>query len=167
MNKATPNNRGIFITVEGSDGSGKGTQSKLLTDRLEKMGYDIAKFDFPQYEEPSSYFLKEYLNGNYGTGKEVGPYTASLFFALDRYQASFKIREALDAGKIVITNRFTGSNMAHQGTKFANVEERRGYFIWLDNLEFQMLGIPRPDYNFVLNVPAEIAQKLVDQKGRA
>lgn len=157
--------RGIFITVEGSDGAGKGTQAKLLVDRLINEGYDVAQFDFPQYEQESSYFVREYLNGKFGTGAEVGPYTASLFFALDRYEASFKIREALDAGKVVITNRFTGSNMAHQGTKFAHPEERRGYFIWLDNLEFQMLGIPRPDFNFVLSVPAEIAQQLVDQKG--
>ncbi len=156
--------RGIFLTIEGTDGSGKGTQSTLLVERLEKLGYDVAKFDFPQYDEQSSYFVKEYLNGRFGTGDEIGPYTGSLFFALDRYQASFKIREALNAGKIVVANRFTGSNMAHQGTKFANAEERRGYFIWLDNLEFQMLGIPRPDYNFVLRVPADIAQQLVDLK---
>lgn len=158
--------KGIFITIEGTDGSGKGTQSQLLTERLEKLGYDVAKFDFPQYQEPSSYFVREYLNGRFGTGDEIGPYTASLFFALDRYQAAFKIREALAQGKIVVANRFTGSNMAHQGTRFANAEERRGYFIWLDNLEFQMLGIPRPDYNFVLRVPAEIAQGLVDKKGK-
>lgn len=165
MSKQTAPDRGIFITIEGTDGSGKGTQATLLVERLVKEGYDVAQFDFPQYDQESSYFVREYLNGNFGTADEIGPYTASLFFALDRYEASFKIREALDAGKVVIANRFTGSNMAHQGTKFGNVEERRGYFIWLDNLEFQMLQIPRPDYNFVLRVPAEIAQQLVDQKG--
>lgn len=159
------NSRGIFITIEGTDGSGKGTQSELLVERLEKLGYDVAKFDFPQYNEESSYFVREYLNGRFGSGDQIGPYTGSLFFALDRYQASFKIREALDAGKIVVANRFTGSNMAHQGTKFEHPEQRRGYFIWLDNLEFEMLGIPRPDYNFVLRVPADIAQQLVDEKG--
>lgn len=157
--------KGTFIVIEGTDGSGKGTQSELLTSKLEHLGYDVAKFDFPQYDQESSYFVRQYLNGKFGTGDELGPYTASLFFALDRYHASFKIREALEAGKIVIANRFTGSNMAHQGTKFKNAEERRGYFIWLDNLEFKMLGIPRPDYNFVLRVPAEIAQQLVDKKG--
>jgi thymidylate kinase/thymidylate synthase ThyX len=161
---AQPVQRGIFIAIEGSDGSGKGTQSALLTERLQKEGYDVVKFDFPQYGSPSSYFVTEYLNGQFGSGDQVGPYTASLFFALDRYAASFKIKAALDAGKIVITNRFTGSNMAHQGTKFAHAEQRRGYFIWLDNLEFEMLKIPRPDHNFVMSVPAEIAQQLVDRK---
>lgn len=156
--------KGTFLVIEGTDGSGKGTQFTKLVERLEAEGHDVATFDFPQYQQPSSFFVKEYLNGNYGTAEEVGPYTGSLFYALDRYQASFEIRKALDAGKVVIANRFTGSNMAHQGTKFDNSEQRRGYFIWLDNLEFEMLRIPRPDRSIVLRVPAEVAQKLVDQK---
>lgn len=155
----------LFLVIEGTDGSGKGTQFKLLADKLVAGGYDVATFDFPQYDLPSSYFVKKYLNGDYGTAEEVGPYTASLFYALDRYEAAPKIREAMAAGKVVLINRYTGSNMGHQGTKFQHAEERRGYFIWLDNLEFEMLGIPRPDLNFVLRVPAEIAQGLVDQKG--
>lgn len=161
---SNPDKQGLFLVIEGSDGSGKGTQFKLLVDKLTKEGYDVATFDFPQYEHESSYFVREYLNGNFGTNQEVGPYTASLFFSLDRYQAAPAIREALAAGKVVLANRFTGSNMAHQGTKFDHSEERRGYFIWLDNLEFQMLGIPRPDKSFVLRVPAETAQEMVDKK---
>ena len=80
------------------------------------------------------------------------------------YAAKAGIAQALTEGKIVLCNRFTGSNMAHQGTKFMHAEERRGYFIWLDNLEFQMLGIPRPDKSIVLRVPADIAQANVDKK---
>ncbi len=156
--------QGTFIVIEGTDGSGKGTQFKRLISRLENEGYEVETFDFPQYEQQSSYFVREYLNGKYGTADEVGPYTGSLFYALDRYEAAPRIRQALDEGKIVLANRFTGSNMAHQGTKFANAAQRKGYFIWLDNLEFQMLGIPRPDKSIVLRVPAEIAQQLVDTK---
>lgn len=155
---------GTFLAIEGTDGSGKGTQFAKLEQRLKGEGYDVATFDFPRYDEPSSYFVKQYLNGQYGTAEQVGPYTGSLFYALDRYQAAEQIRQALSDGKIVIANRFTGSNMAHQGTKFRHAEERRGFFIWLDNLEFEMLKIPRPDRSIVLRVPAEIAQKLVDQK---
>ena len=158
--------KGIFLVIEGTDGSGKGTQFKLLRERLIAAGHNVATFDFPRYDEPSSYFLKEYLNGNYGTADEVGPYTGSLFYALDRYAAAPQIHKALDEGKVVLANRFTGSNMAHQGTKFSRAEERRGYFIWLENLEYQMLGIPRPDLNVVLRVPAKTAQKLVDQKAQ-
>lgn len=155
---------GLFIVIEGTDGSGKGTQFTLLAERLRNSGYDVATFDFPQYSHDSSFFVKEYLNGKYGTAEEVGPYTGSLFYALDRYEAATEIRKALSEGKVVLANRFTGSNMAHQGTKFRNEEERRGYFIWLDNLEFVMLKIPRPHKSFVLRVPAETAQQLVDQK---
>ncbi len=156
--------QGIFIVIEGTDGSGKGTQFKLLRERLEREGYDVEAFDFPQYDQPSSYFVTRYLNGAYGGADDVGPYTSSLFYALDRFEAAPNIQAALDAGKVVISNRFTGSSMGHQGTKFDNPEERRGFFIWLDNLEFEMLRIPRPDMSFVLRVPAATAQQLVDQK---
>jgi dTMP kinase len=156
---------GTFIVIEGTDGSGKGTQFELLCERLRQAGYEIATFDFPQYGQPSSYFVKQYLNGEYGNASEVGPYTASLFYALDRYEAAPRIKKALSEGKIVVSNRFTGSSMGHQGTKFRTPEERRGYFIWLDNLEFEMLHVPRPDISFVLRVPAEIAEGLIDKKG--
>ena len=156
--------RGVFLAIEGTDGSGKGTQFKKLAERLSAEGYDVETFDFPQYEQPSSYFVREYLNGNYGGANDVGPYTSSLFYALDRFEAAPKIREALAAGKVVLSNRFVGSSMAHQGTKFRHAEERRGFFIWLDNLEFEMLRIPRPTASFVLRVPAEVAQQLVGQK---
>lgn len=156
--------KGIFIVIEGTDGSGKGTQLKQLQQRLIKEGHDVAVFDFPRYNKQSSHFVKEYLNGHYGSVSDVSAYTGSLFYALDRYEAATEIRQALEDGKVVLSNRYTGSSMAHQGTKFEHPEERRGFFIWLDNLEFEMLDTPRPTKSFVLRVPAETAQALVDQK---
>lgn len=156
--------RGVFIVIEGTDGSGKGTQFELLKNELQEQGVDYEQFDFPQYSEGSSYFVKKYLNGDYGTAEEVGPYAASLFYALDRYDIRAKLENALAAGKVVISNRFVGSNMAHQGAKFASSEERRGFFVWCDSLEHTMLGIPRADLSIVLKMDAEIAQKLVDEK---
>ncbi len=158
--------KGTFIVIEGTDGSGKTVQFKLLEKRLREAGHDVAVFDFPQYDAPSSYFIQQYLNGHYGSANSVNPYVGSLFFSLDRYEAAPAIRKALDEGKIVLSNRFTGSNMAHQGTKFSHPEERRGYFIWLDNMEFQTLNIPRPDLSVVLRVPAETAQQLIDLKDK-
>jgi len=158
---------GVLIVLEGTDGSGKGTQFKRLIERLETEGYDLAVFDFPQYDKASSYFVRQYLNGKYGeTASAVNPYVGSLFYALDRFDASSKIQQALDDGKIVLMNRYVGSNMAHQGTKFDNPKQRQGFFLWLDNIEYQTLGIPRPDKSIVLRVPVEIAQKLVDEKGK-
>jgi thymidylate synthase ThyX/thymidylate kinase len=156
--------KGIFIAIEGSDGSGKGTQYKLLIERLKAEGYEVAEYDFPQYDQDSSYFVRQYLNGNYGSAEELGPYTPSLFYALDRYHAAKNIAADIESGKVVISNRFTGSSMAHQGGKFSNDEEKIAYFKWLDSLEFGMLNIPRPDINLVLLVDAAIAQQLVDQK---
>lgn len=158
---------GIFIVIEGTDGSGKSTQYALLKERLENEGHEVAAIHFPRYDEPSSYFVREYLQGNYGTAEEVGPYTASLFYALDRYQASFEIRQRLEEGKIVLCDRFVAANMAHQGTKFSNTEQRRGYFIWLDNIEFEMLGLPRPNATFVLNTPFEVIKQRLQAKERS
>jgi thymidylate kinase/thymidylate synthase ThyX len=160
--------KGTFIVIEGTDGTGKTTQYDLLRARLRKAGHDVLEIHFPQYDEPSSHFVREYLRGRYGQADEVGPYAASLFYALDRFHAAAQIRQALDAGTVVLADRFTGSNMAHQGAKFDHPEERRGYFIWLDNLEFQVLGIPRPDFSFVLTAPPQtIAERLSQRSGDA
>jgi dTMP kinase len=156
--------KGIFIVIEGSDGSGKGTHFNLLTEWLEEQGREIATYDFPQYDQPSSYFVREYLNGKYGGADELGAYKPSFFYALDRFDVSAALRKDLAEGKLVICNRFTGSSMAHQGQKLKG-KERTAYFDWLFALEFDTLSIPKPDLNIVLIMPADIAQKLVDQKG--
>lgn len=157
---------GLFIAFEGTDGSGKATQFQLLAERLRQNGHDVATFDFPRYDQPSSYFVREYLAGHYGDLEETGPYTVSLFYALDRYEAAAEIRDALSEGKVVLSDRFTGSSMAHQGTKFLHAEQRRGFFIWLDNLEFQVLGIPRPDKSLILHVPVEFSQQIMTDRAR-
>lgn len=152
--------------LEGADGSGKSTQFRLLAERLRAVGYEVEVFKFPQYEQASSHFIKNYLNGVYGPAANINPYTASLFYALDRYEAAPKIRQALNSGKIVLADRFVGSNMAHQGSKFTNAGEQRGFFIWDDGLEFQLLGIPRPTINLFLRVPAKISRQLMQKEQR-
>lgn len=154
----------MFIVLEGSDGSGKGTQFRLLAERLKAVGHEIAVFDFPRYDEPSSHFVKKYLNGEYGPASEVSPYIASIFYALDRYEASPQINKALKEGKIVLANRYAGSNMAHQGAKFTSLAEQRGFFMWADSLEYEMFKIPRPNLNLFLKVPPEISYELVAKK---
>jgi len=155
--------KGGFIVIEGTDGTGKATQTQKLVEYLKKEGKQVETFDFPQYGQPSCHFVESYLNGKYGT--DVNPYTASLFYALDRYGASVKIKQALAEGKIVVSNRYVASNMGHQGAKIDDAKQRQDYFNWNDHLEYNILAIPRPDLNIVLHVPAEIAQNLVDQKG--
>jgi dTMP kinase len=157
--------RGQFIVIEGTDGAGKATQTARLAKRLKAAGHDVAVFDFPRYGQPSAYFVEQYLNGGFGELASVNAYQGSLFYALDRYAAGFAIRKALADGKIVLANRYVGSNLAHQGGKFDDAGERQEYFRWNERLEFEQLGIPRPDLNLVLHVPAAVAQQLVDHKG--
>ena len=154
----------MFIVIEGSDGSGKGTQFKLLGDYLEGQGHEIATFDFPRYSEESSYFVRQYLNGNYGDADSLGAYGPSFFYALDRFEASYKMRDALKAGKTILCNRYYGSSLAHQGQKIHSKTERKKYYDWLYDMEVNLLSIPKPDLNIVLIVPADIAQTLIDQK---
>lgn len=156
--------KGIFIVIEGTDGSGKATQARLLATHLRKAGHKIAEFDFPQYFKSSSDFVKAYLQGRFGSIKEVSPRKASLLYAFDRFEASADIKKALSEGKVVLANRYVGSNMGHQGAKISDTEERLKYFIWDMELEYNILEIPRPDINIILRVPAKIAQKLVDEK---
>jgi dTMP kinase len=153
-----------FIAIEGTDGSGKGTHTKLLADWLKSQSQQVEVFDFPQYGQPSAYFVERYLNGDYGQLSDIGPYRGSLFYALDRFDAGFKIRAALELGKIVLTNRYMASNMGHQGGKIGDSASRRRFFEWDTNLEYEILGIPRPNLNIVLHMPSRQAQKFVDQK---
>lgn len=156
--------KGKFIVIEGTDGSGKTVQSQRLIKRLKKNNFSIKSLDFPRYQEPSSYFVKQYLNGNYGSWKEVSGYRASLFYALDRFAASDEIKKWKEKGEIIISNRYVVSNLAHQGLKIRNKSERKNFYQWVENLEYHVLSLPRPDLNIFLHVPAEIAFDLVGEK---
>lgn len=158
------NKQSLFIVIEGTDGSGKAIQSAILLKKLQKQGYRCEVVDFPQYGQPSAFFVEQYLTGKYGDWQEVGPQRASLFYALDRYDVAKKIRKALRRNKIVLANRYVASNMGHQGAKFKNLAKRNEFFKWVYDLEYNILGIPKPDINIFLHVPAEIAYHLVFKK---
>lgn len=156
--------KGKFIVIEGSDGSGKSTQFRQLQTYFESQNKQVVVYKFPQYDQPSSFFVKEYLNGNYGSADELGAYTPSLFYALDRFHAAQGIRQHIADGKIVLCDRYIGSNMAHQGQKLHDPAEQTKYLKWLHEIEFDMLGIPRPDLNVVLLVSATIAYDLMSRR---
>ena len=160
------NKRGKFIVIDGTDGSGKATQTKSLVERLKKEGRKVKELDFPQYGKKSAALVEEYLNGNFGTAQEVGSYRASIFYACDRYAASFRVKAWLSEGNIVVSNRYVTANMGHQGGKIKNKRERDKYFRWLYDLEYNIFSIPKPDINLILHVDAAVAQKLVDSKGK-
>ena len=124
--------KGKFIVIEGGDGSGKTTQFNLLKEKLISDGYKLETIDFPQYGQPSAVMLEKYLNGDFGSAKEVGAYRASIFYAIDRYAASFKMKSWLSEGKIVLANRYATSNMVHQAGKIKDSLERDKFLNWLD-----------------------------------
>lgn len=155
---------GKFIVIEGTDGSGKAEQTKRLVGKLSAGGFRVEVLDFPQHGKPSGYFVDQYLNGVYGGADSVGPEKASIFYALDRFDVSQKVKTWLGEGAIVISNRYVASNLGHQGSKIADKEARGEYFRWDYNLEYEILGIPRPDLNIFLHVPAEIAYDLIGKK---
>jgi len=157
-------NKWFFIVIDGTDWSWKWTQTKLLVDRLKKEWYDVEMADFPQYWKKSAWMVEEYLNGNLWTAEEVWPYRASVFYAVDRYEASFNIKKWLNEGKIVIANRYVSSNMWHQAWKIHDLKERDKFLQRLNDFEYNLFWIPKPDLNILLYMPTEIGQSLVDKK---
>ncbi len=157
--------RGLFLAIEGGDGSGKGTQAERLRMFIETSGKKVIKLSFPRYSTSSAYFVEQYLNGNYGALNDVHADLASLAYAIDRFDASKRIRAELeDPNTVVIADRYVASNLAHQGTKFLTFVERKAYYERDMNLEYEILGIPRPDINIVLIMPTDLAQANVDKK---
>lgn len=159
---------GKLIVFEGTDGSGKATQSKLLCSRLEAEGIPFRKIDFPQYGKPSAAMVQEYLNGNLGKKPgDVNAYAASMFFSMDRY-ASYKQDwgDFYEAGGLVVADRYTTSNAVHQASKLPE-SRRKEYLDWLFELEYGKLGLPKPDLVIYLDMPTEITEQMMRQREQA
>jgi len=156
---------GRFIVIEGIDGSGKGTQFRKAVERLRKEGIRFETADFPRYGKPSNYFVQEYLTGKYGSASDVPPRVASLFYALDRYDAAPELRRWLADGRFVLSNRYTTSNIGHQGAKTRSDQERAAIIKYVEMLEYTELAIPKPDKVVLLEIHPFVAQQLVALKG--
>ncbi len=153
---------GKLIVIEGLDGCGKSTQLELLPSNLEKRGIETVSVSFPDYDSDSSALVKMYLAGKFGTNpNDVNAYAASLFYAVDRY-ASFKSNwgQHYNSGKTVIAGRYTTSNAVHQTSKLPR-EEWEGFLEWLYDLEYNKMGIPKPDCVIFLDMPVHLSQKLL------
>ena len=154
--------KGKLIVFEGTDGSGKATQSKLLLERLQREGFDCRPLTFPRYGKPSAAPLEEYLHGAYGSHPEaVNAYAASTFFAVDRY-ASYQQDwgKYYESGGILVADRYTTSNAVHQASKLPE-GERQAFLKWLFDFEYRLLQMPEPTLVFYLDVPTEITEKMM------
>lgn len=156
---------GLFIAIEGGDGSGKGTHSELLLQHFIGMGYEATKISFPRYGSDSAFYVEKYLNGAYGQADDVPADLGVLPYAIDRFAASSDIRLQLSNEKsVVIADRYMASNLAHQGTKISDAAERSSFYERTKITEYGVLGIPKPDRTIVLVMPTEHMQSNVDKK---
>lgn len=154
--------RGFLIVIEGTDGAGKATQSQLLLRAWEKKR-EISFFDFPRYKQSNfGRLIRRSLSGEFGNFLELSPYLSSLPYMLDRARAKYLLLEALKEGD-VICDRYTTSNLAHQGAKLPTKEQQE-FIRFIEESEYKELGLPRPDLVIYLWIPSEVSQKLMKKR---
>ena len=159
---------GKLIVIEGTDGSGKSTQFKLLTERVAREGHEFQRLVFPQYKEESSALIRMYLGGEFGTKpSDVNAYAASAFYAVDRYASYKKVwGQWYENGGLVLSDRYTTSNAVHQASK--EPEENQAEFLkWLYEFEYDRLGLPAPDLTIYLDVPTDFTEKMMRSREAA
>jgi dTMP kinase len=154
---------GKLIAIEGIDGSGKRTQVELLNGALDARGHQTFVTGFPIYDSWFGAMVGKFLDGGFGPLEEVDPQLSALLYAGDRFEAKEKLGEALAAGKIVLADRYVGSNLAHQTARVA-APARAEFVRWIEHLEYGIYGLPRESAVIYLRVPPLEAQKLVGRK---
>jgi dTMP kinase len=160
--------KGMFIVFDGNDGSGKATQSRMLADYFDIQHRSRLKLDFPAYDRNFfGAFLGECLAGKHGDFVHMDPKIASSLYALDRLESTPHIVQALESGMVVLADRFASSNQIHQGGKIENEAARIEFLTWLEKMEHEVLGIPRPDAIIYLDVPVEVSLTLLTEKRKA
>ena len=158
--------RGRLIVIEGSDGSGKATQTKKLYDKLVKQNKKVKKVEFPNYKSESYALIKMYLSGEFGKNPDsVNPYASSTFYAIDRF-ASYKKdwEEFYLKGGIIIADRYTTSNMIHQAAKIKEVQAKDKFLNWLWDFEFEKFNLPVPDCVIFLDMPPKCSKSLMETR---
>ena len=154
--------QGKLIVFEGTDGSGKATQSRLLCEELTRRGIPFRKLEFPRYQEESSALIRLYLGGAFGDKPgDVNAYAASVFYSVDRY-ASYKQDWGAyyEQGGLVIADRYTTSNAVHQTGKLPP-KQRDGFLDWLFDFEYRLLGLPEPTRVLYLDMPTEATEQMM------
>ncbi len=153
---------GKLIVIEGTDGSGKSTQFRLLSEHLSQDAVTFKHIVFPRYSEESSALIRMYLGGQFGSKpSDVNAYAASAFYAVDRF-ASYKMDwgQWYENGGLILSDRYTTSNAVHQTSKVPQ-DQQQDYLHWLYDFEYEKLGLPRPDLTIYLDVPTDFTEKML------
>ncbi len=159
------NKKGKLIVIDGTDGSGKATQVALLTKRLRREGYKVKNVDFPEYYKNFfGKFIGHCLSERYYDFVKVHPKIASVLYAADRFESKGDIEEWLGAGYMVIANRYVSANQIHQGGKIKNTKKREDFIKWLDEMEYKVFKIPKPDVVLYLSLPLPMVLKLIKER---
>jgi dTMP kinase len=157
--------KGKLIVIDGTDGSGKATQVALLEKRLKKEGKTVKIVDFPEYYKNFfGAFIGHCLSEQYYNWINVHPKIASVLYAADRHESSDQIRGWLKKGYVVIANRYVSANQIHQGGKIKSAKKRNDFIKWLDQMEYETFGIPRPDITIYLSLPLNIVLQLLKER---
>ncbi len=160
--------KGKLIVIDGTDGSGKATQVALLEARLKKEGHTVKLVDFPEYYNNFfGKFIGHCLSEQYYNFINVHPKIASVLYAADRFESKTQIEGWLNKGYVVLANRYVSANQIHQGGKIANAKKRIAYLEWLDEMEYKVFKIPRPDIVLYLSVPFELSVKMMKERNKA
>jgi len=156
--------KGALIAIEGIDGTGKNTQATMLVEYIKSIKYKVKKFEFPNYSK--TFFGKEvghYLNGDFGGLNQIHPKLVSLLYAGDRFESQKEIMEYLENGYFVICDRYVSSNIAHQSVKLPQ-DELSSFLNWVEEMEYGIFDLPRPDHTILLDLHPTIAQEMVLKK---
>lgn len=157
----------MLIVIEGIDGSGKDTQSKLIAKFLDSNNIDNIIYSFPAYgETESSALISSYLNGKFGKLDDIPVEFATMIYSLDRFEKRADITGSLYEGKVVIADRYVSSNFAHQAAKLDGDNKKDEFISWVKDLEFNRLQIPQADKIFLLNIPPHITSDLILKKSK-
>ena len=160
--------KGKLIVFEGTDGSGKATQARMMAEHLKREGISFREIDFPRYGNPFAEPARLYLQGVLGDKPgDVSAYAASVLYAVDRF-ASYKEDwgKAYEAGELILANRYTTSNAVHQASKLPD-EDRMNFLDWLSDMEYNKLELPAPDLVIYLDLPTDISEKMMRQREAA
>jgi dTMP kinase len=151
-----------IIVVDGGANIGKATQADMLMHRLMNDGYQVGKMDFPRYSQNTiGHFINEFIDSNSPSLATLPPKCFAIMFAADRFESKKQIEEWMEEGRVIIFDRYVSATMLHQGSKIADIDQREEFLRWVEHVEYEVFGMPRPDLTVYLDVPPNESDKLL------